>query len=270
MPRTLTEIRRNCSGTILFSTALALAAALYGRQILASWAERTDSDLVVLCLVAKTTQSDIAALLAELEKNPSIREARLVEPREVASWVTQALDGAGASATLSSATQLPVTVVVRGRGTVRQPERFAQTLLALKNHPAFERVFFDEAGWRRTAQFDSPAQSLIHAFLLLAILGGLVAGFGSGWTQTRQISLGLSAPGPVLFQNRASETLLAVLRGTLPAVIAWLGVFVILAVWPILPAPGLAAGTHLFTLVATVVLVELSCWCGAAVGRYLA
>jgi len=272
MPTTLTEIRRNCSGTVLFSTALALAAALYGHQFLASWAEQAESDLVVLCLVAKSAPNDPAALLAELGKDPFVRDARLVEPREIALWVTQALDGAGATATLpSSATQLPATIEVRGRGTVRQSERFTQTLSAIKNNPAFERVFFDDEGQQRAVDFYTPARSLTRAFLVLALLGGIAAGLGSGWNQTRQISLGLlptGAAGPL--PNNASERLLAVLRGILPGMIAWLGVFIILAVWPILPAPGLAAGAHLFALAATILLVEATCWCGVAVGHYLA
>jgi hypothetical protein len=273
IPQSFIETHRHTSRPTAFCAALAIAVALYGQRILATWADRTESELAVVCLMSKKQGTDTQPLIAELEKSILVREARLVKPDEVASWISKAVQASGTTVTLSAA-QLPSAIELQCRGAVRRPKQFAQMLEAVGSNPAFERVFFDAAGQQRAARFYASAWRAIDAFLAAAWIGALVAGIGAALGQKSPATSGLPPVGLSLSHHPPTQsgtwnTSLAILRALAPAALGWLCVFVILAIWPILSPPGLGFGAHLFVLGATIVFLELASLCAALVGRFL-
>ena len=277
MLKTLIEAPRHCPRSLLFCAALAVGGALYGQRLLATWADRTESRLVVLCLVGKEVEASPGQLLAGLKRDDTVRQSRLVEPEEVASWVSEAAREAGTTATLPLAIQPAVrraAIELTYRGAVRAPARFAETLRALRANPAFERVFFDAAGQDQTAQFYALARGALRGYLLLVLVGALAAELVAILAARRRQSRIAPVAGPLHGSGPAGRTELAqaavaLLRATTPAIAGWLCLFAILLLWPLPPPDGLPAGDHLFALVATVILVELSALCAAALARHL-
>ena len=269
----LIQLRRSIPGAALFAAALAVASSLYALKILAAWAVTTESQLVVLCLVARregTTPEDLAD---EMRKKPWVGEVRVVPPEEVGSYVAEAVREVGTTVGLSAA-ELSAAIEVTGRGSVCRPTAFVEWLGALRKHPAFERVFFDENGRRRAAEVYRRARQIIVVWLVVAWLGAIVSGVGAIGRRPGQTSAPLPALGGSLDLGRKSPGMwqkgaASVGRVLLPPVVAWFCLYVILLFWPLPFMGSLGANTHASVLAATVALVEAACWLAALAGRFL-
>jgi len=264
MFKTLAQARRYCSSTALFSAALAVGAALYARQILATWAEKTESDLLVLCLPSSHSPADPADLIEQLQRNPVVRNAEPVSPEQVRSWVSQALRETGTTATLQFLSAPISAIELKCRGAVRQPQGFAAALRAIKNNPAIGQVFFNTNVQKRAATFYSSARWIVRAYLVFAILGTFAAGFEAAWRWGRRV--------PTIGDQQTPTTGMAqiLLRTGAPVFGAWFLMFLTLLIWPMPSVESLSGGSHVLVFVATVICVELSYWCAAAFARYLA
>ncbi len=276
MPTMLTEARRYCSSSILFCSALAVCGAFYGISILAAWAQKIESELVVMCIPDKSPGANLERTVGELKKDPIIREARIVEPSEVMSWVAQAVQEVGTSATLRSSAQLPGAIELKCRGPVTDSRRFRETLRALRNNPACGRVFFDSSGQKRAAAFYYAASRILRLYLLIAVVGAVAGGLGMGWGRTHQMAEAMQFVGPkpgggaAASAGRAKDGAFLILRGVVPVLAAWLCLLTLLLVWPVPVSQGLSVAMHALVLVATFVSSEAAYWCGAAVGHHLA
>lgn len=267
--RFVTEKRFSIPRPVVFCAALALVAGIYAQRILTTWADRTESKMVVLCLPRKTIAgTGLEEVIAGLKNKSLVREARIVEPSEVVSWVSAALRDTGTTIPLSPAARLGAAVELRCRGAIRNPQQFAQMLDELKSNPALERVFLDAAGQQRAATFYASAWRSVAAYLVLAWIGAMVAGIGVARTRERQASAAppLLAASISLGKTEGSSVWkvgISACRGLVPSVAAWLCLFAILSTWPVLSPPALTLNTHLTVLGAAIALVELSCWCAA-------
>jgi hypothetical protein len=274
MIEALLQYRRRCSGSALFCAALAVGFALYAWQVLAKWVHKTESDLVVVCLVGQVQAAERARLLADLKADPLVREARLVEPREVAAWVSRAVSEVETTVTLP-ATQMPSAIELKCNGVIREPRRFAQTLDAIRSNPACRRVFFDAASQQHAAGFYSSARWIVRALLLIALIGVLAAGFSSPRVQeVRPVPIvALVGTSPTLVtadrEKRGLAVVAEIARAVSPSIVAWVLLFAILKIWPMPSPDGLPLATHLLVFAATVGLVELPCRLAAAIRRAL-
>jgi hypothetical protein len=170
---------------------------------------------------------------------------------------------------------MPTAIEAIGRGTVRRPTAFVEWLGALRKHPAFERVFFDENSRQRATEFYRRARWIIVVWLVAAWLGAIVTGVGAMGRRPVGSPAPLPGLGGSLDLGRKShgvwqKGMASVGRVLLPPVVAWLCLYVILLFWPLPFMGSLGANTHASVLAATVVLTEAACWFAALVGRFLA
>lgn len=258
MSMTLVGARRLFSLSVMFCLGLAVGSALYARQCLNAWAATAESSVAVICLLRDNAGVNPARILDDLNMDPMIQNARLIEPREVASWVSALVRESGTTGSLAPAVPKPAAIELNYRGAIREPGRFAAALRSIRENPAIGRVFHDSEGLGAATAFFSSARQILRAWLFLGVIACIAAATGVVARPARQI--------PAYDEHKqALGVLLTVVWAVGPVAGAWLCLFCTLAFWPMPPPGGLRGGEHLLVLGLTILIVEAAYGLTAAV-----